>query len=214
MNFVNGSGSGFQNYFILGTVAGIDTMVTMHYNGLGVAVGKSNKIQARLHVKGAGTTTGKTMLLEDSGGADILTVTDDKTIQAHGYGTGTKEAADLSKTDSVYDAVYATDGTLVERHDKIERYYTVTSTSSPQTLSNDYSDNLINQGGTQATFTLNFPASPVDGQVLKITYNNAITTLTLDGNGNTIVGSAVTTGVAGSQRAFKFYTGIGWIKLY
>ena len=135
-------------------------------------------------------------------------------IVAVNYGTGTKEAADLSKTESVYDAVFATDGTVLERHSKVERYYTITSTSSPQTLSNNFSDNLINQGGTQATFTLKFPASPVDGQVLKITYNNAITTLTLDGNGNTIVGSAVTTGVAGSQRAFKFYTGIGWIKLY
>lgn len=97
---------------------------------------------------------------------------------------------------------------------KQEGYYTITSTSSPQTLSNDYSDNLINQGGTQASFTFQFPASPADGQILTLTYNNAISALTLDGNGNTIVGSAVTTAVAGSQRKFKFYTGIGWIKIY
>ena len=97
---------------------------------------------------------------------------------------------------------------------KQEAYHEVTSTSSPQTLSSTYSDNLINQGGTQATFTLNMPASPEDGQICTITYNNAITTLTLDGNGETIVGSAVVTGVPGSQRKFKFYTGIGWIKLY
>lgn len=135
-------------------------------------------------------------------------------LQLSQYGTGTKEASDLSKTESVYSAWYATDGTVLEKRANTEQYFTITSTSSPQTLSNTISDNLINQGGTQATFTLTFPASPVDGQVLKITYNNAITTLTLDGNGNTIVGSAVTTGVAGSQRAFKFYTGIGWIKLY
>jgi hypothetical protein len=97
---------------------------------------------------------------------------------------------------------------------KQEGYYTITSTSSPQTLSNDYSDNLINQGGTQASFTFQFPASPADGQILTLTYNNAISTLTLDGNGNTIVGSAVTTAVAGSQRKFKFYSGIGWVKIY
>jgi len=139
-------------------------------------------------------------------------------LQLSDYGTGTKEASDLSKTQSNYITGFATDGTVLDLNVdtllKKEKYFTITSTSSPQTLSNNFSDNLINQGGTQATFTLTFPASPVDGQVLKITYNNAITTLTLDGNGNTIVGSAVTTGVAGSQRAFKFYTGIGWIKLY
>ena len=97
---------------------------------------------------------------------------------------------------------------------KQESYYTVTSNSSPQTLSSDHSDNLINQGGTQATFTLNMPASPEDGQVCYITFNNAISTLTIDGNGETIVGSAVVTGVPGSQRKFKFYSGIGWIKQY
>jgi hypothetical protein len=97
---------------------------------------------------------------------------------------------------------------------KQEAYNEITSTSSPQTLSSTYSDNLINQGGTQATFTLNMPASPDDGQVCTITFNNAITTLTIDGNGETIVGSAVVTGVPGSQRKFKFYSGIGWIKLY
>ena len=95
-----------------------------------------------------------------------------------------------------------------------EQYNTVTSTTSPVTLSNTQSDNLINQGSTQASFTLLFPATPSDGQVLSITYNNAITSLTLDGNGNTIVGSAVTTAVPGSQRKFKFYAGIGWIKIY
>jgi hypothetical protein len=95
-----------------------------------------------------------------------------------------------------------------------ESYNTITSTTSPQTLSSTRADNLINQGSTQATFTFNLPASPVDGQVCMITYNNAITALTIDGNGNTIVGSAVTTAVIGSQRKFKFYTGIGWIKQY
>lgn len=97
---------------------------------------------------------------------------------------------------------------------KQEAYHEVTSTTSPDTLSSVYSDNLINQGGTQATFTLVMPPSPEDGQICTITYNNAISTLTIDGNGETIVGSAVTTGVPGSQRKFKYYTGIGWIKLY
>ncbi len=96
---------------------------------------------------------------------------------------------------------------------KQEAYYEINSTSSPQNLSNTYSDNFINQGSTQATFTLVFPASPEDGQILKITYNNNISSLTLDGNGNTIVGTTVTTAVEGSQRVFKFYAGEGvWIR--
>ncbi len=139
-------------------------------------------------------------------------------IDAHQYGVGALEASDLSKTQSNYIAGFATDGTVLDLNVdtllKKEKYYTITSTSSPQTLSNNFSDNLINQGGTQATFTLNMPASPEDGQVCTITYNNAISTLTIDGNGETIVGSAVVTAVPGSQRKFKFYTGIGWIKLY
>jgi len=97
----------------------------------------------------------------------------------------------------------------------LETYYEITSTSSPQTLSNTYSDNLINQGGTQASFTFLFPASPADGQILSITWGNAISTLTLDGNGETITGSAVTTAVAGTRRQFKYYASAAtWIKIY
>jgi hypothetical protein len=145
---------------------------------------------------------------------DQLNIYKNRTIQFNAYGTGIMEASDLSKTQSNYIAGFATDGTVLDIPINTELYNTITSTTSPQTLSSTRADNLINQGGTQATFTLNLPASPVDGQVCMITYNNAITALTIDGNGNTIVGSAVTTAVAGSQRKFKFYSGIGWIKQY
>lgn len=86
--------------------------------GSNITVLEVSTIDARFHVKGTGTTTDKTMLLEDSGGADILTVTDNKTIQAHGYGTGNKEAADLSKTQSNYIAGFATDGTVLDLEHK------------------------------------------------------------------------------------------------
>jgi len=200
----------FRNISIIDYVVGGDV-------GIGIAQGLSLEtavINARLHVKGTGTTTGKTMLLEDSGGAAILTVTDNKTIQAHGYGVGAKKDSNLSKTRSDFVAGFATDGTVLDIPSNTELYNTITSTTSPQTLSSTRADNLINQGSTQATFTLNMPASPDDGQVCTITFNNAISTLTIDGNGETIVGSAVVTGVPGSQRKFKFYSGIGWIKLY
>lgn len=95
---------------------------------------------------------------------------------------------------------------------KQEAYNEITSTSSPQTLSNVYADNLINQGGTQATFTFNLPASPEDGQISTATYNNAVTVLTYNGNGESIIGTAPTAATAGEQHKFKFYTSIGWIR--
>jgi hypothetical protein len=194
-------------------IMGNDAPIQWGYNGKLVVYDTITSGKALfLSKKVASSSTPIAMF--SSAANDRFTFDDNGTYQMHTYGSGAMEAPDLSKTESVYDAVYATDGTVLERHSKVERYATITSTSSPQTLSNDYSDNLINQGSTQATFTLTFPASPVDGQVLKITYNNAISVLTLDGNGNVIVGSAVTTAVPGSQRKFKFYTGVGWMKIY
>ncbi len=320
--------------------------------GVGLATGEIALIDARFHVKGTGTTTGKTMLLEDSGGADIFTVTDNKLIQAHRYGDGTSTAAALGLTAPTHVAgfvpsggskgtivdypissftdgngIYTGSGTLVshttralvpstgnlffsqlfnssadsayfyfvnagggERYvglgitdtvstggasllfgndgtgemsfelktidavngntqirgvggdllmsssagdislsaqttnevrvtglvrAKQEAYYEITSTSSPQTFSNDYSDNYVNQGSTQASFTFDFPPSPEDGQILMITWGNAISTVTLNGNGNTITGTAVTTATAGTRRMFKFYGSSNeWVKIF
>jgi len=96
-----------------------------------------------------------------------------------------------------------------------ESYYEINTTTSPATFSSSIPDNFVNQGGTQASFTFLFPASPADGQILSITWGNAVSTLTLDGNGNTITGSAVTTAVAGTRRQFKYYTSAAtWIKIY
>jgi len=98
---------------------------------------------------------------------------------------------------------------------KQEAYYEINSTSSPQTFSNTYSDNYVNQGSTQASFTFLFPASPEDGQILMITWGNAISAVTLDGNGNTITGTAVTTAVSGTRRMFKFYASSNkWEKIF
>lgn len=181
----------------------------------------------------SGTTGNLFEILSTSGTTFSNSVRADGMVRWSRYGGGSMEAADLSKTQSNYIAGFATDGTVLDLEfgtglaisgGKLvatataptqilaEEYYTITSTSSPQALSSTNVDNLINQGGTQASFTLDFPASPVDGQRLTITYNNNISSLTLNGNGNSIIGTAVTTAVAGSQRVFKFYTGIGWIR--
>jgi hypothetical protein len=83
---------------------------------------------AQLHVTGIGTTTGKTLLLEDSGGADILTVTDNKLIQMHGYGTPASTATALSKTLTNYGVGFATDGTVTSREVKRDTTVYVTDT--------------------------------------------------------------------------------------
>lgn len=118
--------------------------------------------------------------------------------------------------DSDYSATIATnarsipDVGTVRLLQKSETYNTITSTSSPQVLEDG--DNLLNQGGTQATFTFNLPASPIDGELCLLTFNNAVTVLTISGNGNSVVGSLPTTAAIASHFEFKFYTGIGWIR--
>lgn len=128
------------------------------------------------------------------------------------YGTSATTAATLGKTESGYLTSFATDGTVLSKPDNTERYNTVTSTTSPVTLSSTIADNLINQGSTQATFTFRLPASPVDGQISKATFANAVTVLTIDGNGTTVTGTLPTTVNTGTQIVFKNYTGLGWVR--
>ena len=48
---------------------------------------------------------------------------------------------------------------------------------------------LLNPSGTLLTLTINMPPSPVDGQLQKVTTTQAVTTLTVSGNGNSIIGA-------------------------
>lgn len=91
----------------------------------------------------------------------------------------------------------------------------ITSTSSPQTLSNAINSNLIDQAGTQASFTFNLPATPEPDQIAEITFTNAVTTLTISGNGTTIIGATPTTAVAGSYFKWKYFeAAAAWVKQY
>lgn len=84
-------------------------------------------------------------------------------------------------------------------------YVYFSSTTSPISLSEGIIDNFIDQGSTQATFTFLLPPYPIDGQVVTLTFNNAVTTLTIDGNGNTILGNNPTSAAVGSHYTFKYY---------
>ena len=101
------------------------------------------------------------------------------------------------------------------RENAIENYSTITSTTSPVNLNGVPPDYLIAQGSTQATFTFSLPASPVNGEVCKLTFANAVTTLTITAQGGiTMLGTAPTTAVIGTQLEYKYYHTItSWIRV-
>jgi hypothetical protein len=74
-------------------------------------------------------------------------------------------------------------------------------------------DNLINPAGTLAALTIKLPVTPDNGQIILLTFTKAITTLTIDGNGSTLVGTAPTSAAIGTRLMYKFYTGVGFIRL-
>lgn len=86
-------------------------------------------------------------------------------------------------------------------------------TGTTITLKDGIHDNLINPAGTLAALTVKLPTIPDDGQIILLTFTKAITTLTVDGNGSTLVGTAPTSAAIGNRFTYKFYTGIGWIRI-
>lgn len=96
--------------------------------------------------------------------------------------------------------------------ESIEGYYLLSSTTSPLTLSTSQIDNLISQGGTQTNFTFNLPSNPYNGQITTLTFNNAVTNLTINGNGKTINGTVPSSAAIGTRISFKYYRSIDvWI---
>ncbi len=89
----------------------------------------------------------------------------------------------------------------------------IPETGDTITLLSGKVDNLINPAGTLSTLTIELPANPNDGQTVKMTFRRAITTLTIDGNGSTLVGTAPTSAAIGTQLEYKYYTGIGFLRI-
>lgn len=87
-------------------------------------------------------------------------------------------------------------------------------TGDTVTLLTGIVDNLINSvAPTLATLTIKLPATPSDGQIVQITFADTIITLTVNGNGSTLLGTAATSAAVGTRLVYKFYKGIGWIRL-
>lgn len=91
--------------------------------------------------------------------------------------------------------------------------YTNVTATGTVTLTNAKQNNLINSGGTQASQTFNLPATPVDGQVCRLVFNNIVTTLTISGNGTTLSGTAATTAAVGTALVYRYYaSATKWIR--
>lgn len=129
----------------------------------------------------------------------------------------TTPAASITLTERV---TIGEDGTLDVLYNirlralQIEDFNTITGTGTV-TASSTITDNLYKNGSTQATLTFNLPASPTDGQICKVSFNDIITALTVSGNGESINGTLPTSAAVGSSYEFKFYHAIpAWIRKY
>ncbi len=76
------------------------------------------------------------------------------------------------------------------------------------TINDDARTFWTSDTATRATATINFPTNPRDGQHLSICHRGIITTLTLSGNGATLLGTVPTTAAANSSTTW-IYTSSG-----
>jgi Collagen triple helix repeat (20 copies) len=78
--------------------------------------------------------------------------------------------------------------------------------------SNGATQLVIQPAGTLLALTITFPASPVNGQLFNIACTQIITTLTLNGNGNTIIGGITTFAAVNGTIGYVFTTGAtAWV---
>lgn len=80
--------------------------------------------------------------------------------------------------------------------------YIVPLATETHTINDDVEQLILKPAGTLATLTVNMPANPYDGQRVGIASTQAVTTLTMSGNGKTLNNglAALTAGGFGSWR--------------
>lgn len=83
--------------------------------------------------------------------------------------------------------------------------YTSVTDTTTTTFTNAHAENVVTFAATQLTHTFNLPATPVDGQVCIITFNSAVTNLTISGNGTTLSGTAATTAAVGTCLVYRYF---------
>lgn len=92
----------------------------------------------------------------------------------------------------------------------------VPTTGFSITIADNISSLLLNPAGTLATGTVTLPATPINGQIIRIASSQIITTLTISPNsGQTMANAFVTTLGAGSGKGFIYnLSGTTWFTLY
>lgn len=123
-----------------------------------------------------------------------------------GAGTVTNNFAVFNEDPNarIYSAGPICDGTL---------QYATPTTGQTVTIADNVTTLLVNAAGTLASLIVNLPANPGDGQRSEISTVLAITSLTLSGNGHTLL-QAVGSLAAGGVVAYKFYAGAGlWYRV-
>jgi len=84
-----------------------------------------------------------------------------------------------------------------------ECYSEITETASPIQLASACADNYINQGSTQTACSFYLPDDPVSGQICRMVFENAVTTLNIaTGTGSTIITTSAT---SSSVFVYKYY---------
>jgi hypothetical protein len=171
---VSGSGGGGVSVVYIGNTATNSSPMSFTLNATGGS-GSNIAGASMTFASGIGTGTG-------AGGTIVF-----KTAAAGTTGSSPNTLATASSIDQY--------GNFIHNASLVLGYQRVASATSAgsTTINNNISFLVLHASGTLTTYTVTMPATPIDGQLVNVTCNQSITTLTLSGNsGQTIVGAPVT----------------------
>lgn len=112
--------------------------------------------------------------------------------------------------------VIDTSGNLINIQAVADQSYSLQapSTGFTITIANNISTLILDPLTTLATGTINMPSTPIDGQTVRVTSSQIITSLTVSGNGHSIVGSPTTLPLGAGFAYIYNLSGTTWYRLY
>lgn len=192
-------------------VAGLDHI---NHKGDGTLVG-AYPSEAKLDITGGGTVTN--VLLQElqvaSNNGTITTLIGNRSTVVANSGTigffvghyfPDHSGVSGITTKRCYQSDDAAAPMLVKAPVIDQSLYSVSPTNgTTETIPDLYSEYVMIPGGTLATLTLKMPANPIDGQEVCIKTTQAITALTHQGNGKSLL-DALTTMAAGAYATYRY----------
>jgi hypothetical protein len=121
----------------------------------------------------------------------------------------------LTKTNQV--AAIDTSGNIINKKGTADQSYSLQAptTGFSITIGAGVKSLVLNPGGTLATGTIVMPASPIDGQEIRVSSSQTITALTVSANTGQTISNAPTTLTAGTGFAYIYnLSGTNWFRLY